>query len=142
MNKEEFKFKIYLAGYNGDVNYRKEVISKYGDKINFVDPMTITFDDIYSNINYGVSDIYLVKRDKKLIDYCDILVAKVEFLREGEISIGTYMEIMYAYMKGIPVFLISSSDELLENPWLKFHSSAFFNTIDECFENIIGKEIL
>lgn len=135
---EDFKFKIYLAGYNGDLDYRKEVIEKYGDKINLIDPMTITFDEVYSKVNYEVSDIYIVKRDKRMIDSCDILVAKVDFLSEGKISIGTYMEIMYAYMKGIPVFLISTFDELLENPWLKFHSVARFNDIEECFESILG----
>lgn len=135
--EEDIKFTIYLAGYHKDTEYRKYTIEKFKEKFNLIDPMTITFKDVYTNIGKELSDIYLVRRDKKLIDKCDILVAKVEYLPQNEIMIGTLMEIMYAYSKGIPVFLISSSEDILENPWLLFHCQGFFNSVEECFNFII-----
>lgn len=133
------KFTIYLAGYNKDLEYRKEVKENYGEHFNILDPMTITFDEVYEDIGKELSDIYLIRRDKKMINQCDILIAKVEHLPEGKIMIGTFMEIMYAHTKGIPVFIISSDDNLLENPWLKFHCEARFNTVKDCFEFILDK---
>lgn len=138
-NHPTLKFTIYLAGYNKDLEYRKIVKDNYGEHFNILDPMTITFEEVYADIGKELSDIYLIRRDKKMIDQCDMLIAKVEHLPEGKIMIGTLMEIMYAYTKSIPVFLISSDNNLLENPWLKFHSAARFNTIDGCFEFILNK---
>ena len=132
--KEDIKFTIYLAGYHKDIEYRKYVIENYSNKFNLIDPMSITFEDVYTNIGKELSDIYIVQRDKKLIDKCHILDAKVEYLPQDEIMIGTLMEIIYAHSKGIPVFLISSSDEILDNPWLKFHSGGLFNSVESCFE--------
>jgi len=138
-NRPSLKFTIYLAGYNKDLEYRKEVIENYGKHFNILDPMTITFDEVYEDIGKELSDIYLIRRDKKMINQCDMLIAKVEHLPEGKIMIGTFMEIMYAHTKGIPVFIISSDDNLLENPWLKFHCVARFNTVKDCFEFILDK---
>jgi len=139
INKHEhWKFTIYLAGYSNDREYRKEVIDKYGQLIDFIDPMCITWQDVNENVNPNVSDIWLIKRDKKLIDSCDIMVAKIEYLPYGEIQIGTIMEIMYAFDHGIPVFLISSEPKILNNAWLKFHYKKGFGSIDECFECVLG----
>lgn len=137
--KENFKFTIYLAGYNQDLEYRKIVKKEYGKYFNLIDPMTITFEEVYNNIGEDLADIFIVKRDKKLIDKCDILVAKIEYLPKGQIMVGTIMEIMYAYTKGIPVFLISSEERIRENAWLKFHSEATFCDIEECFDFITNK---
>jgi nucleoside 2-deoxyribosyltransferase len=137
--KENWKFKIYLAGYSKDLKYRKESIEKYGNKIDFIDPMCITWDDVNTNICKNVSELWLVRRDKKLIDQCDILVANAEYLPYGEMMIGTPMEIMYAYDKGIPVYLISSNDNILNNAWFKFHYRKGFKTIEDCFEFILNK---
>lgn len=136
--EEHWRFKIYLAGYSNDLEYRKKAIDKYGNLIDFIDPMCITWNDVSSNVCDNVSEIWLVKRDKKLIDQCDILVANIEYLPHGEIMIGTLMECMYAYDHGIPIFLISSEDRIRNNAWLKFHYRKSFKTIDECFNFIIG----
>jgi nucleoside 2-deoxyribosyltransferase len=138
-NNSPAYFTIYLAGYYRDLEYRKLVKSKYGHRFNFMDPMTITIDEVYDFIGEELSDIFIVRRDKKMIDQCDILVAKIEYVPEKQIQVGTIMEIMYAHMKGIPVFLVSSELDILNNPWLKFHSSGLFNSVDECFEFILKK---
>ena len=137
--KEDMRFTVYLAGHHKDLEYRKIVKSKYGRKLKLIDPMTISFLDVYDNIGEELADIYIVRRDKKLIDQCDILVAKVEYLPKGEMTPGTIMEILYAYTQGIPVFLISSEESIRENAWLKFHSEATFCDIEECFDLILNK---
>jgi nucleoside 2-deoxyribosyltransferase len=136
---EDYKLKVYLAGYSKYLEYRKIIKQKYGREIIIIDPLTYDLEDVYDNIGKKLSDIYIVKRDKRLIDDCDILVAKVEYLQYGELSAGTIMECIYAYMKGIPVFLISSEKNILNDFWLKFHSKERFNTIEECFEFILRK---
>jgi nucleoside 2-deoxyribosyltransferase len=137
---ERWKLKIYLAGFSKDLEYRKFAIKYYGNLFELVDPMCITWDDVNNNVNKNVTDIWLIKRDKKLIDDCDILVARIEYLPTGEIMVGTIMEIMYAYDHGIPVFLISSEDKILNNAWLKFHYKKGFKTVEECFEYLSGNE--
>jgi nucleoside 2-deoxyribosyltransferase len=138
LKQQTLRFTIYLAGYSKDLEYRQIVKENYGQYFNILDPMTITFEEVYADIGKELSDIYLIRRDKKMIDQCDILIAKIEFVPEGQIMVGTFMEIMYAYTKSIPVFLISSDNSLLENPWLKFHSVGRFNNIEECFNFIIS----
>jgi len=137
MNKENWKMRIYLAGHSKDLDYRKFVKDYYSDKIDIVDPMSITWDDVDKNIENNIQDIWIVRRDKKLIDGCDLVVAKIDYLKKREISIGTFFEIAYAFEKGIPVYVISC-DEILENVWLKFYYKNGFNTIKECFNFIIG----
>jgi nucleoside 2-deoxyribosyltransferase len=137
---ENFKLKIYLAGYSKDLEYRKETIEKYGEHFDFVDPMTISWQDVYDNVPKNVNHIWLVKRDKRLIDSCDMLVAKVEHLCKNEIQIGTLMECMYAYDKGIPIYLISSDEGIRENAWLKFHYTKAFYSITNCFWSILHEQ--
>jgi nucleoside 2-deoxyribosyltransferase len=136
---ERWKIRVYLAGWSNDVNYRKEAIEKYGNLFDFVDPMCITWEEVNQNVNKNVNEIWLVKRDKKLIDSCEILVAHLEYLQYGEIMIGTLMEIMYAYDHGIPIFLISSEDKILNNAWLRFHYKKGFKNVEECFNYLGGK---
>jgi hypothetical protein len=137
---DKLKFKIYLSGYNKDLEYRKIVKNKYGEYFDILDPMTITFDQVYDQIGKELADIFIVRRDKKLIEQCDILIAKIEYLPQGQMMIGTLMEVLYAFMNGITVFIISSNDDILENPWLKFHSVGRFYSVDECFGFILHKE--
>jgi len=136
------KLKIYLAGYSKDIEYRNYVKNNYGNenKLEFVDPMTITFSEVYDKIGRELSDIYIVRRDKKLISQCDILIANIEFLPQGQMMIGTIMEIEYAFSIGIPVFVISSEKEIRENPWIKFHTRKSFDSIKKCLDYIVNFE--
>lgn len=138
--ENKIKFKIYLAGYSKDLEYRKIVKEKYDDKFIINDPMNYTFDEIYKSIGKTLSDIFIIRKDKKLIEDSDLLIAKIEYLPTGQMMIGTLMEIMYAYEKGVPVFVISSNESILENPWIKFHCLGRFYNIDECFEFILNKD--
>ena len=132
------KMCVYLAGYNKDIKYRLDVIKKYGDKIYFLDPMTLSFEEI--NKTFGkMSPEFLVKRDKNLIDNANILVVKIEYLPYGEMIIGSLMEIMYAFTKGIPVYVVSSELNIRKNAWISYHSKKSFSSMDECFDYILEK---
>lgn len=138
---EKWKSRIYLAGWAKDLDYRKQAIERYGNYFEFMDPMCITWDEVNEKVNKNITEIWLIRRDKKLIDSCDMIVARCEYLPYGELSIGTYLEIMYAFDHGIPVFLISSEDKIRNNAWLKFHYKKGFKTIDECFGYLSGNKI-
>ena len=130
------KLSIYLAGYSKNLEYRKKVIHLYEKYFYFINPMDLKFDSIYKDfgINY---DLYLVPHDKKMINQANIVIAKIDYLNKKDISIGTFMEIMYAYDRGIPVYSISNETSILENPWLKYHSKKQFKSIKECFNYLI-----
>lgn len=134
---EEYRLQIYLAGYSKDLEYREIVEELYGNKAIFINPMTISWDDVNNNSTTKLDDIWLVKRDKRLIDSCDILVANIEYRPYGEIMLGTIMEIMHAFHNGIPAFVISSEEYIRENPWLKFHIRKSFKNINDCFDYIL-----
>jgi len=136
---KKHKFTVYLAGYSKYSEYRKIVKEKYSEYINLIDPVDYKLEDVYKDIGNELSDTYIVRKDKKSIEQCDILVAKIEYPQHKEISIGTIMECMYAFMKGIPVFIISSDEDILNDIWLKFHSKNRFKTIEHCFAFILNR---
>ena len=58
----------------------------------------------------------------------------------GFLLAGTMMEIVYAYSKNIPVFLIISPDKDFENDiWLKYHSNKMFFDVNECYDYILNQ---
>ncbi len=138
--KERWETRIYLAGWSQDLEYRRDAILHYGNAFDLVNPMSITWDDINQNVNKNLQDTWLVKRDKRLIDTCDILVAKVEHVPVGEIMVGTFMEIFYAYENCVPVFLISSDEKIRSNSWLKFHCKMAFESLNKCFEYLLDED--
>ena len=133
MRKSYFRFKVYLAGWWKDTEYRKITKKEFGKYFDLIDPMDVSFNEIRKYIGPDMEDTFIVKNDKRKIDNCDILVAKFDFLPQGEISLGTPMEVAYAFSKGIPVYIISKDDYIRNNPWLKFHSKKQFSTITACF---------
>ena len=66
---------------------------------------------------------------------CDVLVAYV-----SRASFGTVQEILYCYERDIPVFVISKKHQ--DNPWLKHHTTKFFDYIDDCFEYLLKNNLL
>ena len=114
--------KIYLAGpmYPTDNNWRntfkvtmKNLFKSFGyNKLEFYDP------DEFETYKVNIVNI-----DKWYIDKCDIVFANVTRL-----SVGTSMEIIYAWIKGKPVILVCP-DNLL-SPWHKYHVTAYFNSMD------------
>ena len=78
----------------------------------------------------------VVEKDKILIKESDILVAYVQ-----NHSFGTCMEIIYSFEHNVPVYTINPNKEHRENFWLKYHTTKFFDTISDCFDEIIQENV-
>lgn len=119
---------VYLAGpINGCTDeeakgWRDRVVGAV-DGVTFIDPMER---DYRGAEDANVDEI--VDKDKQCIDQCDILLANV-----WKPSVGTAMEIMWAYERGLEVVLINESDGPM-SPWLRYHSNCCLRSIDEAIE--------
>jgi nucleoside 2-deoxyribosyltransferase len=117
--------KIYLAGpINGCTDaqakdWRAEVRKLHPDVI---DPMDRDYRG-QELLNDNVRNI--VEGDKKDIDSADALL--VYFERP---SVGTSMEVLYAWEHGKSVVVVNASGKPL-SPWLIYHSTAIATTINE-----------
>ena len=78
----------------------------------------------------------LVEEDKIAIELCDVVL--VNFTSK---SMGTAMEMLYAYERGKRVIVVS--EEFTEDPWLVYHSHNIFRTMDEALDKIyrLSREI-
>ena len=78
----------------------------------------------------------LVEEDKIAIELSDVVL--VNFTSK---SIGTSMEILYAWEHGKRVIIVS--EEYTEDPWLVYHSHNIYRSMDEALDKIylISKEI-
>jgi nucleoside 2-deoxyribosyltransferase len=130
MNPETIK--VYLCGpINGCTNEEarnwREVV-----KIHFpasVDPMKRDYRGKELS-NYRE----IVDLDKRDIRNCDIVLVNYD-----KPSVGTSMEVFYAWTLGIPVVVWTSRDARL-SPWLIYHSTTIVNSLDEVVSKI--QEIL
>ncbi len=66
----------------------------------------------------------IVEEDKATIDTCDYLLVKFD-----KPSVGTSMEMLYAWERGKAVVVVSEGDRL--SPWLRYHAKAIFRTLME-----------
>jgi nucleoside 2-deoxyribosyltransferase len=114
--------KIYLAGSIEEKEYRKYVHDNYGHLFEIYDPLRM--------VDQESSE--LVNEDKLLITKSDCLVAYVE-----RPSFGTPMEIIFAYERSIPVYVITT--KFVSSKWVKFHATKIFNNIEDCFLYLIKK---
>jgi hypothetical protein len=112
------KWRIYLAGFTLEKEYRRIVHEKYGSDFDIVDPMLST------PIGYKK----IPSTDKFLIMTCPILVAYTMIA-----SWGTAMEIVFAYDRNKLVFIIDPTEQIRKDKWVHFHCHRFFDSIDDCF---------
>ena len=69
--------------------------------------------------------VAIVEDDKTDIDSCDVLLVNY-----AEPSVGTSMEILFAWERGkMVVLVVSSSQEL--SPWLLYHHHKMFLTLED-----------
>lgn len=93
-----------------------------------LDPMAIDYRG--RELEPGIA-AEIVNNDKKDIDKCDALL--VMFTKP---SVGTSMEILYAYDRGKRVVVVHERGAIL-SPWLLYHSSAMFTSIREACEELL-----
>lgn len=126
--------KIYLAGpiFKCDddecVVWREEA-KKLLKGFEISDPMERDYRGIQAE---NIKDI--VEGDKAAIDSCDALL--VNFLKP---SAGTSMEILYAWERKIPVYVIYKEDVV--TPWVLYHAERIFKTLPDAADHIRNQTV-
>jgi len=113
--KERKKIVIYLAGpmhncNNSQMNNWRQKAKNYFkdyDYVKFLDPVE------KEEINMKGA----VEGDKEMIKKSTVVIANC-----WKFSVGTMMEIIYAWENGIPVYVISKKKGIRENWWMIYHS--------------------
>lgn len=74
----------------------------------------------------------IVELDKIDIDQCNVLLVNYD-----KPSVGTSMEVFYAWGRGKKVIVVHAEDAKL-SPWLIYHSHALFTSFDRAIAFIKG----
>ena len=116
--------KVYLAGPifqcedHECINWREEAKKSLG-KIEVIDPMVR---DYRGSTDRDFNEI--VEKDKADVDASDILLANC-----SKPSVGTSMEVLYAWENGKKVYVITENRET--SPWLLYHSHEVFKSVGD-----------
>ncbi|MBI4029124.1 MAG: deoxyribose-phosphate aldolase [Candidatus Blackburnbacteria bacterium] len=108
---------IYGAPQDEVAQWRKDMIKKLEGKVFCLDPMRKPYETMPDKYKeYGRE---IVEQDKLDIDISDFLVVKWD-----RPSVGTSMEILYAWQQKKPVYVWTNKTRA--SPWLGYHSTKFF----------------
>jgi hypothetical protein len=121
---------IYLCGPIGgctDTECKdwRETAKKALPDFQFSDPMDRDFRGIEGD---HVKEI--VEGDKD-----DIKQSQLVLVNFPKASVGTAMEILFAWEHRIPVLVVAGPEAPM-SPWLKYHAAAIFKSFDEAFASI------
>ena len=105
------------------IDWRQEARRRLNG-LKVVDPMVRDYRG-KTNENYQK----IVEEDKAFIDDCDILL--VNHLKP---SVGTSMEILYAWERNKNIVIISNKQEV--SPWLKYHSNKICPSLNDAVKYI------
>lgn len=134
--------RVYLAGCVIEDDYRDYVADEYGELLDIFDPMK-EIDNKITNITHVKymektekldDDVIskIVEEDKLALLKSDVFVAYME-----RYSAGTIMEILSAWDNDIPVLIIDSKKTFRNDVWISYHTTKFFDDVDECFDFIL-----
>lgn len=133
--------KIYLAGHSLEFEYRKYCIDNFSNKYELIDPIARQFTTLDKNewniesINKGKKHIpneivnQIVECDKEDILKSSYLLAYIK-----KPTMGTIMEIMFAYIHKIPIVVVNPEMDYCGDIWLKYHAVRIVNSLDEAFK--------
>jgi len=121
--------KVYLCGpINGctdDEAIRwRGVIKNYFP--NSIDPMKRDYRGKEKDTYREIVDL-----DKRDIRNCDIVLVNYD-----KPSVGTSMEVFYAWTLGKPVIVWCKEDTVV-SPWLRYHSTSFVFSLDQVIDKIL-----
>ena len=122
---------VYLAGpvaHTENANsWRTGIKKSHGDEYEFLDPLNkydVPTDDLEVVDDYVTDDPTkvavdeIVENDKEMIERCDGVLVGYEPVR----SVGTPMEVMFAYARNIPVTIWKQYGEQKLSPWYRYHA--------------------
>lgn len=97
------------------------------DDIEKIDNYEITREQIEDG-SWIVEPEKIVDRDIDAIQSCDTIMV----LFDNHKTIGTHMEVVYAYLEGLSVHAICEASEF--HPWVQYHATTTFLSLDEYTE--------
>ena len=104
-------------------DWRTSVLSVYPRSIN---PMVRDYRGI-EDVSYRE----IVDLDKRDVRECDVVL--VNYCKP---SVGTSMEVFYAWTIGTPVIVWCPEGSSI-SPWLRYHSTTFVHTLDSAVDAIV-----
>lgn len=130
--------KAYIAhpfDYKDEIRAWELRLESEIEELDLVNPFyDITRKDI-DEINAGRAGRYekldpveLVLRDVKAIEDAGGIIAYIPENRKFQC--GTFMEIVYAYKLGVPVYIVCTNGHH-DHPWLKFHANEIFTSLED-----------
>jgi nucleoside 2-deoxyribosyltransferase len=124
------KLTIYLGGpilgrSNDDCKAWRENIRDAVTEVHCLNPMNRDYRERLDESNI---DREIVELDKQDIDEAEILVVYFD-----KPSVGTAMEILYAFERGKYILVINATKDKI-SPWLTYHASNIVKSLDEAIE--------
>ena len=122
--------RVYLCGpINGCTDEEckdwREMVKKELGEENCLDPMRRDYRG-----REHTCYVEIVELDKLDILQCDYVLVNFD-----KPSVGTAMEILFAWMNHIPVFVVRK-DGTIVSPWLRYHTTQFFSSFESAVEEI------
>jgi len=100
--------------------WRNDLINKLSDIYTLIDPTIRDYRNVPKTPKMCRE---ICEKDKYEIRKSDLIIVNALFSKG---SWGTPMEVMYAYMLGIPIITVTNT----MNPWLSHHSYKIFDSFD------------
>lgn len=123
--------KVYLCGpINGCTDFeakdwREYVKVAYGETVKAIDPMKRDYRGKEKQDYREIVDL-----DKRDIRNSDVILVNYD-----KPSVGTSMEIFYAWTLGKPVVVWCREDAVI-SPWLRYHSTCIVHSLHAAIEKI------
>lgn len=126
--------KVYLGGaINGCTDTECKDWREYAQKILGIENTLNPMDRDYRSRELKPEIVNeIVENDKD--DICNSTCMLVLYEKP---SVGTSMEILYAYMQDISIYIVDISGKSL-SPWLSYHASMLFKDLDSALKYIKG----
>lgn len=141
---------VYLAGpvqayQDGGAAWRDRIIRQFDDEFDFRNPLDkynvpvedLTIVDGAGTSTDGVVSVTeLVEADKDLLEESDAVLVGYSDVQ----SVGTPMEVMWAYERDIPVAVWLRDDTSYEDlsPWYRYHAGAVVDEPEDALHYLWG----
>lgn len=129
------KLSIYLAGpitglsQHDKNSWREDFEQKWGEDFEVRNPLAR--DHKYKNMNKEERFSAIANDERVDILNCDVTIAYID-----KVSMGTAMGIMYAYLSGRTVVVVTSIPEEELSPMVKYHTHGLFDEFDAAVDCI------